>query len=232
MRLKLALFDFCPYCQRVRILLEHYKMPYELEWIGQNAKPAWFSAASPLGRVPVLAVNEVPIIESAVIGELVDELGGARMLPTDPVARAQIRVTVARASESQSSFGAMIRAEDQAAFAAALDQLHHNLAPIEKAFDATGAYFGGADLCMVDVVLAPLLTRMRLLQPLLPCFPEDLPRLERLADTLTCLPEVHRSVDGDPVRAFDSMIEHLNPSGYVARHWPGTRDLCLERSEP
>jgi glutathione S-transferase len=231
MGLKLALFDFCPYCQRVRILLEHYQMPYELEWIGQNAKPAWFSAASPLGRVPVLAVNEVPIIESAVIGELVDELGGGRMLPADPLARAQARLTVVRVSDSQASFGAMIRAEDEKAFAAALDQLHQNLAPIEAAIDATGPYFGGSDLCMVDVVLAPLLTRMRLLHPLVPCFPEDHPRLERLADTLTGLPEVHRSVDGDPVRAFDSMIAHLNSNGYVARHWLGPGVRAGERSE-
>ena len=219
MRLKLALFDFCPYCQRVRILLEHYGMPYELEWIGPHSTPGWFAAASPLGRVPVLAIDDVPIIESAVIGELVDELGGGRMLPADPVARAQVRTTVGLVSECQASFGGMIRADDEEAFADARAELDKGLAQIDETLDEGGPYYRGAKLCMVDVVLAPLLTRMRLLQPELPCFPAGRPRLQRLADTLADLPEVGRSVDGDPAGALSSMVAHLNSGGYVATTW-------------
>jgi glutathione S-transferase len=221
MELKLALFDFCPYCQRVRILLEHYGLPYQPEWVDPQSPPAWFAAASPQGRVPVLAVDETPIIESAVIGELVDELGGGRMLAGDPVARAQMRVLIELVSGCQASFGAMIRADDEAAFSAAREQLHAGLAQLEQTMDASGPYFRGADLCMVDVVLAPLLTRMSLLQEVLACFPEDNSRLRQLADALAALPEVDRSVDGDPRAVFSSMIAHLNPNGYAASHWPG-----------
>jgi glutathione S-transferase len=221
MQLKLALFDFCPYCQRVRILLEHYRLPYELEWIDPHSPPAWFAAASPQGRVPVLAVDKTAIIESAVIGELVDELGGGRMLAGDPVARAQMRILIELVSGCQASFGAMIRAEDEAAFSAAREQLHAGLAQLEQAMDKTGPYFHGAQLCMVDAVLAPLLTRMSLLQEALPCFPEGPTRLQQLAVALAALPEVDRSVDGDPRGILSSMIAHLNPNGHAASHWPG-----------
>jgi hypothetical protein len=40
-----------------------------------------------------------------------------------------------------------------------------------------------------------------------------------LAEALTALPEVDRSVDGDLTGAFTSMVKHLAPTGYVASHW-------------
>jgi glutathione S-transferase len=219
MQLKLALFDFCPYCQRVRILLEHYGLAHELVRIDPEAPPAWFAAASPEGRVPVLAVDGAAIIESAIIGELVDELGGGKLLAGTPVARAKARVWVEVVSACQGHFGAMIRADDEAAFNAARAELHQALGPLEQAADEAGPLFGGAALSMVDVVLAPLLTRMRQLQPVLPCFTDGHPRLVRLAETLAGLPEVDRSVDGDASAVFDSMVAHLNAEGYVAGHW-------------
>lgn len=221
MQMKLAVFDFCPYCQRVRILLEHYGLPHELVWIDPNAAPDWFAAASPQGRVPVLMVDDTPILESAVIGELIDEIGGGGLFPDEPVARAQVRAWVESVSGCQSSFGAMIRAGDETAFVAARGQLQDGLGQIDEAMTTAGPYFRGDALCMVDVVLTPLLTRMRLLQPALPCFPENRPRLHRLAETLALLPEVDRSVDGDAPRVLASMVAHLNPQGYVAGHWRG-----------
>ena len=219
MQLKLALFDFCPYCQRVRILLEHYALSHELAWIDPASPPDWFTSASPDGRVPVLMADDTPILESAVIGELVDEIGGGHMLPRDPIPRAQVRAWVEAVSGCQSGFGATVRAGDDAAYRSALEQLHVGLARIDQAMSDVGPYFSGDALCMVDVVLAPLLTRMRVLQSALPCFPEDRPKLQRLAEELALLPEVDRSVDSDPAGVFSSMVAHLNPQGYVAAHW-------------
>jgi len=221
MALKLAAFDFCPYCQRVRILLEHYALPHELVWIDPKSPPEWFAASSPHGRVPVLVVAGTPILESAVIAELIDEIGGGRMFPDEPVARAQVRAWVELVSGCQASFGAMIRAGDETAFVAARDELHDGLGQIGAAMDKVGPYFRGPELCMVDIVLAPLLTRMRLLQPVLRCFPENGQRLQRLAETLAQLPEVDRSVDGDASRVFTTMVQHLNPQGCVASRWLG-----------
>jgi glutathione S-transferase len=116
MKLKLAVFDFCPYCQRVRIALEHYGLPYELVTVDPEAPPEWFAAASPRGKVPLLMVDDTPILESAVIGEFVDEIGGRRLMPDDPLARAQVRFWADFASACQMGFGNMLRAVDEEAF--------------------------------------------------------------------------------------------------------------------
>jgi glutathione S-transferase len=161
-------------------------------------------------------VDETPILESAIIGEFVDEIGGRRLMPDDPLARAQVRVWADFASACQMGFGNMVRAADEEAFVSARRTLHQDLVDVERALDDTGPYFNGGALCLVDVVFAPLLTRMLILDPLLSCLPPGLPKLRRWAEALQALPEVDRSVAGDTRGSFASMVHHLGPQGYVS----------------
>jgi glutathione S-transferase len=216
MDLKLAIFDYCPYCQRVRILLEYYGLEHELLRLSPDALPEWFLAASPYRRVPLLIADGVPILESAVIGEFLDEIGGGRLIPAAPLARAQIRGWVAFASECQTSFGGMVRAADEEAFVSARTALHADLARVDQALHESGPFFRGSELCMADVAFAPLLSRLLLLDGVVTCFPAELSRLRRFAEALVALPAVSRSVDDDPRGALVSMVEHLGPQGYVA----------------
>jgi glutathione S-transferase len=219
MNIKLAVFDFCPYCQRVRILLEHYGLPHEVILIDPEQPPTWFSAASPRGKVPLLMVDDAPILESAVIGEFLDEISGGHLLAAKPIDRARIRSWVELVSGCQVSFGAMMRAADESAFLSAREALHADLTYVDRSLDEKGPFFSGDALCMVDIVFAPLLTRMLLLEPVLSCFPQGHPKPRRLAEALAGLPEVDRSVDGDLTGVFTSMVKHLAPKGYVASHW-------------
>lgn len=216
MNLKLAVFDYCPYCQRVRIALEHYGLPYELVTVDPEAPPEWFAAASPRGKVPLLMVDDTPILESAVIGEFVDEIGGRRLMPVNPLARAQVRFWADFASACQMGFGNMVRAVDEEAFVSARRNLHQDLAYVDRVVDDVGPYFAGGALCIVDVVFAPLFTRMLSLESVLRCFPPDLPKVRRWAEVLQALPEVDRSVAGNSQAAFASMVSHLGPQGYVS----------------
>ncbi len=50
-----------------------------------------------------------------------------------------------------------------------------DLAYVDRSLDDEGP-FGGTALCMVDIVFAPLLTRMLVLEPVLSCFPQDRPK--------------------------------------------------------
>jgi len=218
MKLKLAVFDFCPYCQRVRIALEHYGLSYELVTVDPEAPPEWFATASPRGKVPLLMVDDTPILESAVINEFVDEIGGRRLMSGDPLARAQVRFWADFASACQMGFGNMVRAADEEAFVSARRNLHQDLVYVDRVLDDAGPYFGGGGLCLVDVVFAPLLTRLLILEPVLSCFPPDLPKVRRWAEALQALPEVDRSVSGDIHGAFASMVSHLGPHGHVSAH--------------
>ncbi len=52
MNIKLAIFDFCPYCQRVRILLEHYRLPHEVILIDTEQPPRGSRRHRPAARFP------------------------------------------------------------------------------------------------------------------------------------------------------------------------------------
>jgi len=91
-RLKLISFDICPYVERSRIVLLEKELPHDLEFIQLSSKPTWFLEISPMGRVPVLVVDERPVFESMVINELLDELQPEPpMFPREAIARAEAR---------------------------------------------------------------------------------------------------------------------------------------------
>src|SRR3954447_25805808 len=73
-RLTLISHHLCPYVQRAAIALAEKGIPFERVYVDLAAKPDWFKAISPLGKVPVLRVGqasgeETSIFESAVILE-------------------------------------------------------------------------------------------------------------------------------------------------------------------
>ena len=82
MQLELISFKLCPFVQRAVISLKYCRIPYDITYIDLLNPPVWFADVSPLEQVPVLRVNGVTsVFESAVIGELVNEIGGGRTQP-------------------------------------------------------------------------------------------------------------------------------------------------------
>ena len=65
--LTLISHPLCPYVQRAVIALIKKSVPYERVDVDLANKPAWFKAISPLGKTPVLKVDDRAIFESAVI---------------------------------------------------------------------------------------------------------------------------------------------------------------------
>ena len=89
---KLASFDVCPYVQRSVITLQEKGVPYEIEYIDLNNKSEWFMQLSPLGKVPILIIEDTVIFESATINEYLDEIApGRKLQPSDPLQRAHNR---------------------------------------------------------------------------------------------------------------------------------------------
>ena len=73
MTLRLISHDLCPYVQRAAISLSEKGVNFERTYIDLANKPDWFLAISPLGKTPVLLADDVPIFESAVILEYLEE---------------------------------------------------------------------------------------------------------------------------------------------------------------
>ncbi|WP_264627066.1 glutathione S-transferase family protein [Candidatus Symbiopectobacterium sp. NZEC135] len=87
----------CPFVQRSAIVLFEKNVPFERINVDLSAKPDWFLALSPTGKVPLLKVRqangeEAIIFESMVICEYLNETqDGDSMYADDAFIRARQR---------------------------------------------------------------------------------------------------------------------------------------------
>src|SRR5215467_13732715 len=108
----------CPYVQRAAIALAEKAVPFDRIDVDLAAKPAWFTAISPLGKTPVLKVGDTAIFESAAILEYLEETQPRPLHPADPLARAEHRGWIAFLSAVLDDIWGFYAAADAAAFAA------------------------------------------------------------------------------------------------------------------
>jgi glutathione S-transferase len=88
-KLRLVSHHLCPYVQRAVIALTEKGAAHERIYVDLAAKPDWFRAASPLGKVPLLMVGDTVLFESAVICEFLEEtVPGVQLHPEDAIERA------------------------------------------------------------------------------------------------------------------------------------------------
>jgi glutathione S-transferase len=167
-RLKLVSFDLCPYVERSRIVLLEKDVPHEVEFIDLANKPAWFLAISPMGRVPVLLVDDRPIFESMIINELLEELHPRPPLfPGDAVAKAEARSWIVFANDvlfagTLPAMTALAGGYTGDALAKPLGAIRDGLAKLEPQVAAAGGpYFQGKAFTLVDAAYAPFFRRWR-----------------------------------------------------------------------
>ncbi len=160
-RLTLVSHDLCPYVQRAAIALAEKDVPFDRVTIDLAAKPDWFLALSPLGKVPLLRVpgpdgGETVLFESTVILEYIEETQpGPALHPVDPLARAQERAWMEFGSAILADIYAVETTPDPAAFDAKRAALRAKFARIEAAL-SPGPFFAGARFGGVDAVFAPV----------------------------------------------------------------------------
>ncbi len=90
---ELISFKTCPFVQRSIITMILQKRPFKMTNVDLRNKPDWFLKLSPLGKVPVMKVNDEVLFESAVIIEYLDETApeDIRLSPKDPLDKARNR---------------------------------------------------------------------------------------------------------------------------------------------
>ncbi len=155
--LTLISHTLCPYVQRAAIVLAEKNVPFERVYIDLAAKPDWFRAASPLGKVPLLKVSEDRFLfESAPIVEFLDETEPNRMHPEDPADRARHRAYVEFASQILNGIGALYNARDDTGFQAASEALRQKFAHLDGHIDPEGPFFSGASFSLVDAAFGPV----------------------------------------------------------------------------
>lgn len=206
MDLELISFRLCPFVQRAAIILLHKGIPFRTTYVDLADPPDWFRALSPFGKVPALRVDgEVVIFESLIINEYLDEVTPGRLLPEDPLPRAQARGWIESTTPCLWHCRDLSLVADAAALEGEVAALEAKLAPLEDA-KAPGPFFFGDAFSLVDGAAAPLFVRLAYFQKLIAVMdPSRFPKLTAWSAALRALPAVVQSMGAD----FDAEMDAL-----------------------
>ncbi|MXN54093.1 glutathione S-transferase family protein [Shinella sp. AETb1-6] len=168
--LTLISHPLCPFVQRAAIVLLEKGVPFNRVNVDLSAKPDWFLALSPTGKVPALKVRqphgeEAILFESVVICEYLNETrGGAAMYPDDALLRARHRAWIEFATQTFAEGWQFLHAKDMATADAKRAAFRDRLSKIEAEL-GDGPYFAGAEFGLVDAVYAPLFRYFGIIDP-------------------------------------------------------------------
>ncbi|XP_076263128.1 pyrimidodiazepine synthase-like isoform X2 [Rhynchophorus ferrugineus] len=165
---KLRLYSnrFCPYSQRVILVLDAKKISYDVVNINLYSKPDWYYDKSPFGKVPALeAENGDVIYESLVICDYLDEKYKAHHLHSqDPLQKAKDRLLIEQFNrvvnamyKILSSIGRVNLDDDEA--------VANGLITFERELMNRGTpFFGGNKPGMLDLMIWPWCERAEILK--------------------------------------------------------------------
>ncbi|WP_454819090.1 glutathione S-transferase family protein [Labrys neptuniae] len=214
-RLTLVSHHLCPYVQRAAIALMEKGAPFERRFIDLSAKPDWFMALSPLGKVPLLLVeragqSQAVLFESNVICEFVEEtVEGPRLHPADPLERARHRGWMEFGSSLLADLWGLETATDEAGYERARAKIAGKFARVEDVL-GKGPYFAGEAFCLVDAVFAPIFRYFDLFDTLADTAVfAGLSRVQAWRQALSARPSVQAAVEPDyPDRLRAFLVRH------------------------
>lgn len=201
-KLTLISHHLCPYVQRAAIALAEKGVSFERRYIDLSAKPDWFLALSPLGKVPLLIVEkdgkQTVIFESAVICEYLEETQpGDALHPADALSRARHRSWMEFGSSILSDLWGFETAKDAATYEAKRLALIEKFARVDAQLGG-GPFFSGTAFSLVDAVFAPIFRYFETFDELAPTgIFDNLPRIQAWRAALSERPSVKEAVTGD-----------------------------------
>ncbi|XP_011696825.1 PREDICTED: pyrimidodiazepine synthase-like [Wasmannia auropunctata] len=156
-KIRLYSMRFCPYAQRIHLVLDAKQIPYDVVNVNLTTKPDWLIEKSPLNKVPCIELEDgETLYESLIIADYLDDAYTQNKLyPSNPLAKAKDKLLIDR-------FNTVITTMYKGLYSeAALAQEIFNeaLAGLEL-FDRELAkrgtpFFGGSKPGMLDLMIWP-----------------------------------------------------------------------------
>ena len=148
----------CPRSHAIRFVLALKGLPHDLVFVDPERPPADLKAAVPDVVLPTLMERDVVLYEPRIIAEYLDErFPHPPLLPSDPLGRARMRLTVHRIELEWLSLLDQIHAN--AGDEGVLRQLRDALAESEPLFQVA-KYFLSPEIGLADCMLLPILWRL------------------------------------------------------------------------
>jgi glutathione S-transferase len=136
---------------------------FEVEAIDLNNKPDSFLKLSPTGKLPLLEVDGIPIFETSVIIECIDDIvepyGQYRF--DDPILRAKNRSWILFGLNLLMDVFRVVMAKDEQTYRSELKVAIDHFAKLEAVL-GDGPYFNGKHVSLIDFVYATLFLRQEL----------------------------------------------------------------------
>lgn len=204
---KLISFALCPYVQRARTILLDKDIPHDIEYIDLSNPPPWFLDISPLGKVPVLLVDDRPLFESLPICEFLDEITPGSMHPEDPFQKARNRAWIEFGNDMLGLTYRFFATPDETDLKRLVAALIDRFETLEEALGA-GPYFNGEAFCIIDAVYAPVFRFHAAVYEYRDFgFLKDAPRIKRWREALLERPSIRDSVPDTYKADLDSYLK-------------------------
>jgi len=170
--LKLYAGWFCPFVQRVWMVLEIKKLDYQYQEINPYHKSKELLDLNPRGLVPTLEYDRKPLYESTVMCEFLEDAYPSalpRLLPSDPYERARARIWIDFVtSRIIPSFHRFLQYQSKTEASESVDpglqkvreDFLDKLKEFTQAMAREGPFFLGQDVSLPDLILAPWAVRL------------------------------------------------------------------------
>ncbi|CAG9816043.1 unnamed protein product [Phaedon cochleariae] len=165
---KLRLYSnrFCPYSQRVILVLDSKKLSYDVVNINLSNKPDWLYDRVPQGKIPALETETGDILcESLIIVDYLDERYHQHQLhPKDPLQKAKDRMLIEQFNRIISTMYRVmmhvgrIGLDDDEAISSGLSKFERELS------ERSGPFFAGNKPGMLDFMIWPWCERADILK--------------------------------------------------------------------
>ena len=233
--MKVVSFKVCPFVQRVTTLLELKAEPYAIEYIDLSNKPQWFLNVSPHGQVPILILDDGPVLfESDAIVEYIDEARAPPVGRVDLVQKAQDRAWSSLAARNYLVQCSAQRSPDEDTLVERRAVLSAALEKVEKQLSGR-PFFNGDAVGMVDVAWISILHRASIIERYSGFdFIDGFPKIKRWQHVLLATGLAERSVAEDFEERFTAF--YLSEASYLGRltkerrgsACTGSPECCLE----
>lgn len=162
--LKLYSGWFCPFVQRVWMVLEEKNIPYQYIEVNPYHKPQSLLDLNPRGLVPTLQYDHKPLYESVVLCEFLEEAFSnhtPHLQPEDPFTRARSRIWMDYVgSRIIPAFHRFLQHQGEQGLEEKKVEFLSHLKEFTKEMDPEGPYFLGMEFSLIDIVLAPWAIRL------------------------------------------------------------------------
>ncbi len=220
---KLVSHILCPYVQRSVITLKEKGIAYERINIDLANKPEWFLRISPLGKVPLLIVDDEHVLfESNVITEYLNEVTHGDLHDQNPLIKAKPRAWIEYGSGILNDIAGLYSEREQNAFDKRCTGIHAKFERLNQYLDnewgsskRISGYFSGDQFHLVDAVYGPIFRYFDVFDTFtsLPLF-DQLPNINTWRESLKQRPSVRQAVSDDYPALLRTFV--INRGGVLA----------------